>query len=333
MRNIFLALLFAFGPFSFAYAADLPIKNAGFVPANIWYSKDPFFVGETIRIYTIVFNGSTYDIEGTVEFLDGGVPIGKTSFSISSGGRVRDLWIDWKATEGKHIITARIVDGTASLAGGKKSAIALDNTETGKSERTIDLDTDGDGVGNAVDTDDDNDTVSDVDELKNGTNPLKKDSNDNGISDSKELEIAVQQKAAGEKLLASNLEPAGSIAGTIKTIENAIPVPVKDGVTAGSNALESFRVGEGYQLRLAKENKAREIEAMKASAIATSTAKDSSVKGSTASRMEKPFAYVTYGILAALQYFFEWQIIFYGVLLYVVYRFLKWGINKIRNRE
>lgn len=332
MKALFYVLIFILTPFSFAHSADLPIKNAGFVPANIWYSKDPFFAGDTIRIYTIVFNGSTYDLEGAVEFLDNGTPVGKTSFAISSGGRVRDLWIDWKATEGKHVFTARIIDGMASLAGGKKSPIVLDSTETGKSERTVDLDTDGDAVGNTDDLDDDNDSITDVDELKNGTNPLKKDSDGDGISDGKELEIATQKKEAGEKLLAKNPEPAGSISGTIKTIENAIPAPVKEGVAVGSNALESFRVGEGYQFRLAKENKMREIEAMKASAVATSTAKDSSVKGSTASRMEKPFAYVTYGILAALQYFFEWQIIFYGVLMYVVYRFIKWGIGRWRNR-
>jgi len=331
--KIFLALLFVLMPFSFSYAADTPIKNAGFVPANIWYSKDPFFSGDTIRIYTIIFNGSSYDLEGVVEFLDNGVSVGKTNFSLSGGGRVRDLWVDWKATEGRHVMTARIVGATASLAGGAKRSITLDNAETGKSERAVDLDTDSDGIGNTEDTDDDNDGVPDVEELRNNTNPLKKDTNGDGVPDGKELEIATEQKEQAAKLLDANPEPKGTILGTIKTVEENIPTPVKEGATAGVNFLESFRLSEGYQARLAKESKVKEIEVMKMSKKAPVEKKEGDVLGSASVTAEKPLAYVMYGVYSLLQYFFEWQIIFYGVLLYVLYRLIKWTAGRIRNRE
>lgn len=333
MNKIILALLFLLAPLSFIQAADAPIKNAGFVPANIWYSKDPFFAGETIRIYTIIFNGSEHDLEGTVEFLDNGVSVGKTNFSLSGGGRVRDLWVDWKATEGKHVMTARIVNTTASLAGGARRTIELDNTETGKNERSIDLDTDNDGIGNTEDADDDSDGIPDVEELRNNTNPLKKDTNGDGVPDGKELEIATKQKETAEKLLEANPEPKGTILGTIKTVEENIPTPVKESAIAGVNALERFRLSEGYQARLAKEVKMKEIEAMRVAKRAPAENKDGDVLGTVSNTAEKPFAYVTYGVLSLVQYFFEWQIIFYGVILYILYRLIKWAAGRIRNRE
>ncbi|HAS84897.1 MAG TPA: hypothetical protein DCS23_02385 [Candidatus Yonathbacteria bacterium] len=321
MYKVLIIFLLSIGGATLAYSAEPPIKNAGFVPANIWYSKDPFFAGEKIRIYTIIFNGSSYDLEGAVEFLDNGVLIGKSNFALSSGGRVRDVWVDWKATEGKHTMTARITGTIASIAGGAKRAIVLDNTETGKSERDIDLDTDGDDVGNKDDLDDDNDGVPDVDELRNGTDPIKKDTDGDGLSDGKELEIAENKKAEAEKLITTSVESTGSILGTIKKVEENIPDPLKEGATAGANALERFRVGEGYQVRLAKEEKAREIDSMASRA-----------PGAVSNTAEKPFAYVMLGILTMLQYFLEWQILFYGVILYVLYRLIRWVAGRIWDR-
>ena len=45
------------------------------------------------------------------------------------------------------------------------------------------LDTDGDGVGNEADTDDDGDGLNDTEEISLGSNPLVKDSDDDGIPD------------------------------------------------------------------------------------------------------------------------------------------------------
>lgn len=328
--KLFLILFFIVMSGTTVYAVEPSIKNAGFVPSNIWYSKEQFFAGDKVRIYTVIFNGSSYDIQGVVEFLDNGVSIGRTNFSLSGGGRVQDMWIDWKAGEGKHTITARIVDTTYSAIGGAKRAITLDNAEAGKNERTIDRDTDGDGIGNADDLDDDNDGVADVDELRNGTDPLKKDTDGNGISDGKELELAEKKKAEAEKLLASNDTDPKTILGTLKKVEENIPVPLKDGASAGANAIERFRVGEGYQARLAKENILREISGIKSQE--TQSKKTNNVSAETSNFAEKPFAYIKFALLALLQYFFEWQIIFYGVLIYGLYRLIRFVAGRIINR-
>lgn len=316
------------------YAGETPIKNAGFVPANIWYSKDPFFAGDKIRIYTVIFNGSTEDIVGKVEFLDNDLPVDTTDFSLAGGGRVRDVWVDWVAESGKHVITARITEVSVIKAGGKKVSVVLENGETGKSERIIDLDTDGDGIGNSDDPDDDNDKVSDVDEIRNGTDPLKKDTDDNGVLDDEELALAAAQKEK-EKIVSDTQDSI--VENAFKKIEEKIPEPVEEAVLAGTNFIERFRVREGYQARLAKEEEKKEIDALSARdrVLASTTKvsqKDVPLLTMVSDTTEKPFVYARFAIFALLQYFFEWKIVFYAVVLYGSYRFIKWAIKRIRSR-
>ena len=273
------------------FATDLSINNAGFVPSNIWYSKDPFYAGDKIRIYTFIFNGSAYDLTGAVEFFDNGASIGKTTFALASGGRLRDLWIDWKATEGKHAVTARLVDTIADGPNGKQSVV-LANAETGKSERTIELD------------------------------PVAK---------------AAAEKAQAEQAAEAQKQALNKVDDAIQTVSSVIPAPVKEGVSSSANFLEAFRIGEAYSLRLAKENKAREIEAIKAEEQRVAGGgKPKSLAGAADAMLntaEKPFAYVMLALFTASQYIFEWKVFFYGVLLYVFYRIIRWVVRKVRNRE
>lgn len=48
----FIILFFVFA--SPVALAQIKVDNAGFVPGNIWYSKDPFFASDSIEIHTIV---------------------------------------------------------------------------------------------------------------------------------------------------------------------------------------------------------------------------------------------------------------------------------------
>lgn len=332
MKFFFAILLFFTATFVPVYAVDTSLKNAGFLPSNIWYSRSPFFAGDSVRIYTIIFNGSSEDLVGNVEFFDNNTLIGKSDFSLASGGRTRDVWIDWVAKDGKHVITARLSEVYAVDVGGKKRPIVLENVETAKNEIVVDIDTDKDGIGNKDDLDDDNDTVSDIDEIKNGTDPLKKDSDGNGITDDKELELieARIQIATGTNNL-------GIAENAIKTIDSKIPDSVKEKVVTGSNALERFRIDEGYQFRLAKEEKAQEINVLRERArvfdgAPTPTQKEQVTVDTIATSAEKPLAYLSYFVFAILQYFFEYKVIFYVVTFYILYRILKWIIRKIRHR-
>lgn len=153
-----------------ALAAD----NAGFVQGNIWYAPDPFFAGQTVRVYSGVFNGTSNDIIGTVEFYDNGKAIGTDDFTISHGGNLREVWVDWQAPAGDHTVSAKIIRAAISKAGQPATAIQMTSSESGQNVRFIDSDTDGDGIGNRLDPDDDNDGISDEEEAAQGTNPLVK---------------------------------------------------------------------------------------------------------------------------------------------------------------
>lgn len=288
MGRIFIfliAVLFFAGP---VFAADLSVSNAGFAPSNIWYSKDPFYAGDKVRVYTIVFNGSAYDIAGTVEFLNNGAPVGKVNFSLAKGGGAQDLWVDWNAEEGKHTITARLVNVVADGPNGKQS-VSLPNVETGTNERVVDID------------------------------PAVKEA---------------QQKAQVQQIIDTQSQVVGKANDVAQAVGAAVPVPVKEGVSVGVSAVEQFRINEGKQLDLIKKQKIQEIEAIavRTKAVVSNTQKKGVTAESTPNVAEKPFAYAMLAAVSVLGIIFEWKVLFYGVILYALYRFVKWAVYKIRNR-
>ncbi|PCI20007.1 hypothetical protein COB64_02865 [Candidatus Wolfebacteria bacterium] len=95
-------------PFISLHAAG-EIDNIGFIQRNIWYSKDPFTEGDSIMIFTGLFNSGPSSISGTVEFFDKNILLGDTDFSFESGtsGVVS---IEWNVTSGDHVISAKITN-------------------------------------------------------------------------------------------------------------------------------------------------------------------------------------------------------------------------------
>lgn len=160
------------------------VYNAGFV-SGLWYSKTPFFEGETIRIYTAFQNHSGGDIAGVAEFFDGGTSIGKADFS-ALNDRLIETWIDWTATSGTHDISVKITDLTRSTPGKPATEIQVTETESKTSEVFVDKDTDKDGVGDKTDPDIDNDGLSNIEEKKIGTDPYSPDTDKDGLADNKD---------------------------------------------------------------------------------------------------------------------------------------------------
>lgn len=110
--------------------------NAGFVPANIWYSKDPFLEGDKIKIYTLVFNPGERELSGTVSFFNKDVLLGKKDFSVASKG-VKDISIDWTTTAGSHIIFAKIENAKFLTGGGSYEDAHLEQNQTEESRRSV----------------------------------------------------------------------------------------------------------------------------------------------------------------------------------------------------
>lgn len=175
---IFLILFLSQTQLSYKFAAANTTRqiSAGFLSDNIWYSHDPFFAGENVRIYSAVFNSSSLDIAGRIEFYDNADFIGDAEFNVEAGGNLVRVWVDWQAKEGKHIIVASINEARITTPGYENEQLDLNNIKMQESIRQIDIDTDGDDIGDEQDKDDDNDGVSDEIEKEIGTNSKEADS-------------------------------------------------------------------------------------------------------------------------------------------------------------
>ena len=135
LRIIFLAILLCISFVGLRAFAATP-TNAGFVPANIWYSKDPFVEDDSIKIYTLIFNPDSRELSGSVLFFDNDVLLGKKSFT-APGNNVAQVNISWVATVGQHLIYAKIENTKFLISAGKYTDVYLDNNESDKSSRTV----------------------------------------------------------------------------------------------------------------------------------------------------------------------------------------------------
>ena len=168
--------------------------NAGFVQ-GVWYSKTPFFAGETVRVYTAIQNNSGSDIQGTLEFLVNENSVGESAFSIING-RIVEVWTDWKVTQGNHFVQVRIKEAFLVEIGKTPEPISLNTGILEASEVFVDLDTDKDGIGNMEDDDDDNDGLTDQEEKILQTDPLNPDTDGDGVSDQKEVQAGTNPLVA-----------------------------------------------------------------------------------------------------------------------------------------
>ena len=101
------------------------VSNVGLVEHTIWYSKDPFFEGDTIKIYTLLYNSGTSSVSGTVEFYDSETLLGKKDIIIPAQSP-KDVSISWTVTTGNHSISAKFLNPTI-VVGGKTQPVAVDN--------------------------------------------------------------------------------------------------------------------------------------------------------------------------------------------------------------
>jgi hypothetical protein len=206
------------------FAIDAPL-NAGLV-SGLWYSKTPFFVGDTVRIYTAFQNQSGYDLSGEIIFLDGTTEIARREFN-SINGQLIQNWADWKVTYGDHNIHIQISKTQSSVTGGQPQSVELNNGATEDKLVFVDKDSDGDKLGDKTDPDDDNDGVTDVTETANGTNSLLSDTDGDGIPDSTDKKPLVKDTPVvavnNTKDLESYIPPAvgSSTTKVLQTIDSS----------------------------------------------------------------------------------------------------------------
>lgn len=132
--SIFLFLIFSIIPIHNTFAQGS--NNVGFIPSNIWYSKDPFQEGDKIKIYTLVYNPDNRELSGTVIFFDNTVFLGKKDFKTSAKS-VKDISIDWTATFGEHVIFAKIENARFLISKDKYEDVYLAENKTEESKRKV----------------------------------------------------------------------------------------------------------------------------------------------------------------------------------------------------
>ncbi|HAS80573.1 MAG: hypothetical protein UR25_C0002G0099 [Candidatus Nomurabacteria bacterium GW2011_GWE1_32_28] len=131
--GLILFLIFSFLPLQKIFAENL---NVGFVPGNIWYSKDPFEEKDKIKIYTFIYNSDERELSGTIVFFDKTTLLGKKDF-ILSPKTAGDVSIDWTVTAGDHTIFGKIENAKFLISEGKYEEVFLAENQTEKSSRTI----------------------------------------------------------------------------------------------------------------------------------------------------------------------------------------------------
>ncbi len=99
---------------------------AGFAPGPVWLSQNAPLSGNTVRIYTVVYDGSTTAIEGSVTFKIDGTSVGSSPFSLEPGESAIES-VSWTATEGIHQVSAEI---TSAIDKKTKEAATIEHTTT-----------------------------------------------------------------------------------------------------------------------------------------------------------------------------------------------------------
>lgn len=155
---------------------NVEAAQIGFVKSNIWASKNIALVGESVTIYAVIVNSETNVLEGKVVFLEesSSVTIGApTSFSLSGGGSSNVMSAVWKAQLGSHRFKAKIIEAVEVDRTGKRTPVGSAILSELTDMVIVQVDSDGDGV-------------SDIVEVKNGTNPKNPDTDGDSVPDGRD---------------------------------------------------------------------------------------------------------------------------------------------------
>lgn len=292
---------------SIALAETAVFKNIGFPQKGIWYSKDPFFSNDKIKIYSAIYNSSQYELLGTVEFYDNDKGIGKVDFSVAGWGKIKDVWIDWQATAGNHKISAKIIEAKILKSGSTAETVVLGNNQTGVDERFIDVDADNDLIGNTIDDDDDNDGRTDEKEIQQGTDPLKKDSPPPASSEVKLL--SGTSSAATSTIMVAAGKTVNFVINTAKTTTKTI------------NKLAD---NQSKKIEAKKEEVKKEIEQID---------NDNDDNKKESPKTEKPLKYAYLTALSLAGFILDKKILLYLILAFVLYKLLKFAYKKIFKKQ
>jgi hypothetical protein len=156
-----------------AYAANAE-EVVSFASSPLWLNTAHVTEGKLVQISTVVMKRGSENVFGTVRFIAGGKEVGTADFSLSDSVPGAVVAVSFVPPPGKHSISAIISEARVIKTGNEETVKVSDEIKASET-LVVDADMDRDGIPDATDLDDDNDTISDLDEKKNGTNPLAKE--------------------------------------------------------------------------------------------------------------------------------------------------------------
>lgn len=96
--------------FILALPALSAAAGAGFPSSSLWLSNDAPQSGDEVRVFSVLYNGETAAVSGTLQFLVDGEVLDTESVSLEPDAS-RILSTHWTAREGSHTISAKFDDG------------------------------------------------------------------------------------------------------------------------------------------------------------------------------------------------------------------------------
>lgn len=97
--------------------------DAGFPPQSVWLSDAKPVLGEKIRVYAVVYNGTDAEVAGALTFLVDGKQHESKTLSLDPG-ESSIVSSPWTAVEGEHAFSARFLqDGTSESAAQVSASI------------------------------------------------------------------------------------------------------------------------------------------------------------------------------------------------------------------
>ena len=123
MRRFLTALSCALLLFPIAVSAQS--AAAGFAPGSLWLSSTHVVVGDSVKVYTVLYDSTNAPIEGDVQFDVDAKPLQTNHFSLQAG-QTQVVSADWTASAGQHTFSASL----KNITGVPAVAEATTNTVT-----------------------------------------------------------------------------------------------------------------------------------------------------------------------------------------------------------
>lgn len=135
MKKSFLLIFFVLSIFLPNITNAENSNVSGFIPGQIWYSKDDLIEGETVDIHTAIWNGEKNSLSTKVEFYDKNVILGTREIVVAPS-ELKDVYVSWKITSGDHVISAKIISSLSNVS-GKKEKIVLNRISTSSDKQSV----------------------------------------------------------------------------------------------------------------------------------------------------------------------------------------------------